>query len=74
MDSVVANYSITATGKPFTVIDEALSYENYGIAFRKGNAALRDKVQSILEDMQRDGTVTAVSEKWFGRDISVIGK
>ena len=74
MDSVVANYSITATGKPFTVIDEALSYENYGIAFRKGNVALRDKVQSILEDMQRDGTVTAVSEKWFGRDISVIGK
>lgn len=74
MDSVVANYSISATGKPFIVIDEALSYENYGIAFRKGNAALRDKVQSILEDMQRDGTVTAVSVKWFGRDISVIGK
>lgn len=74
MDSVVANYSITATGKPFTVIDEALSYESYGIAFRKGNVALRDKVQSILEDMQRDGTVTAVSEKWFGRDVSVIGK
>jgi len=74
MDSVVANYSIAATGKPFTVIDEALSYESYGIAFRKGNAALRDKVQSILEDMQKDGTVTAFSEKWFGRDISVIGK
>ena len=73
MDSVVANYSIAATGKPFTVIDEALSYENYGIAFRKGNAALRNKVQSILEDMQKDGTVTAVSVKWFGRDISVIG-
>ncbi len=74
MDSVVANYSIAATGKPFTVIDEALSYESYGIAFRKGSAALRDKVQSILEDMQKDGTVTAVSEKWFGRDISVIGQ
>ena len=73
MDSVVANYSIAATGKPFIVIDEALSYENYGIAFRKGNAALRDKVQSVLEDMQKDGTITAVSVKWFGRDISVIG-
>ena len=68
MDSVVANYSISATGKPFTVIDEALSYENYGIAFRKGSVALRDKVQSILEDMQRDGTVTAVSVKWFGAE------
>ena len=73
MDSVVADYSITATGKPFIVIDEALSYENYGIAFRKGNVTLCDKVQSILEDMHRDGTVTAISVKWFGRDISVIG-
>ena len=73
MDSVVADYSIAATGKPFIVIDEPLFYENYGIAFRKGNVALRDKVQSILEDMQKDGTVTAVSVKWFGRDISVIG-
>lgn len=74
MDSVVANYSIAATGKAFSVIDEALSYENYGIAFRKGNVALRDKVQSVLEDMQKDGTVSAFSIKWFGRDISVIGK
>jgi len=23
--------------------------------------------------MQKDGTITAVSVKWFGRDISVIG-
>jgi len=26
------------------------------------------------KNMKKDGTVTAVSEKWFGRDISVIGK
>jgi polar amino acid transport system substrate-binding protein len=74
MDSVVANYSIKATGKPFTVVDEPLSLEEYGVAFRKGDAALRDEVQKTLEDMQKDGTVTAVSLKWFGRDISVIDR
>jgi len=74
MDSVVAEYSITATKKPFTVIDEPLSKEEYGVAFRKGDAALRDEVQKTLEEMQKDGTVTAVSIKWFGRDLSVIGK
>jgi polar amino acid transport system substrate-binding protein len=74
MDSVVANYSIAATGKPFTVIDEPLSQEEYGVAFRKSDTALRDAVQKTLEDMQKDGTVTAVSIKWFGRDISVIGR
>ncbi|MCR5289720.1 MAG: amino acid ABC transporter substrate-binding protein [Treponema sp.] len=74
MDSVVANYSITVTGKPFAVLSEGLANEEYGIAFRKGDVQLRDAVQKILEDMQKDGTVTAISTKWFGADISVIGK
>jgi len=74
MDSVVANYSITKTGKPLTVINEPLAKEEYGVAFRKSNIALRDEVQKTLEAMQQDGTVTALSNKWFGRDVSVIGK
>jgi polar amino acid transport system substrate-binding protein len=74
MDSVVADYSIAATKKPFTVIDEPLSKEEYGVAFRKDDIALRDEVQKVLEEMQQDGTAAAVSIKWFGRDISVIGK
>jgi polar amino acid transport system substrate-binding protein len=74
MDSVVANYSIAATGKPFTVLPDVLANEEYGIAFRKEDVQLRDKVQQILEEMQKDGTVTAISTKWFGKDISVIGR
>jgi polar amino acid transport system substrate-binding protein len=74
MDSVVANYSIQVTGKPFTVLTEGLANEEYGVAFRKGDRALRDKVQQLLEEMQKDGTVTAISDKWFGKDISVIGR
>ncbi len=74
MDSVVANYSIKTTGKPFVVISEGLSPEEYGVAFRKSDVQLRDKVQSILEDMAKDGTVAKISTKWFGSDISVIGK
>jgi polar amino acid transport system substrate-binding protein len=74
MDSVVANYSIQVTGKPFTVLTQGLANEEYGVAFRKGDLALRDKVQQLLVDMQNDGTVTAISKKWFGKDLSVIGK
>lgn len=74
MDSVVANYSIAQTGEPFTVLTQALANEAYGIAFRKNEPELRDKVQEILKEMQKDGTVTAISTKWFGKDISVIGK
>ena len=74
MDSVVANYSIAQTGKPFTVLSEPLSKEEYGIGFRKEDVKLRDEVQKILKEMQADGTVTAISVKWFGTDLSVIGK
>ena len=72
MDSVVANYSIAQTRKPFTVIDESLANEGYGIGFRKNEPELRDAVWNILKEMQKDGTVTAISQKWFGRDISTI--
>ena len=72
MDSVVANYSIVQTRKPFKVIDESLANEGYGIDFRKNEPELRDAVWAILKEMQKDGTVAAISQKWFGRDISVI--
>ncbi len=74
MDQVVANYSINQTGKPFSVLSEGLAFEEYGIAFRKTDTALRDLVQSTLLDMAADGSVRKISEKWFGTDLSVIGK
>ena len=72
MDSVVANYSIAQTKKPFVVVDEALANEGYGVGFRKNEPELRDKVWEILKEMTADGTVEAISNKWFGKNISVI--
>lgn len=72
MDSVVANYSIAQTKKPFVVIEEPLANEGYGIGFRKTEPELRDEVWNILLEMQKDGTVEAIGKKWFGKDISVI--
>ena len=72
MDSVVANYSIAQTKKPFKVINESLANEGYGVGFRKTEPELRDAVWNTLKEMKADGTVTAISQKWFGRDISTI--
>ena len=41
---------------------------------RRGNTELRDKVQATLEEMAADGTLKSVSEKWFGEDVTTIGK
>lgn len=74
MDSVVASYDIAQSKKPLNLIPEVLSNESYGIAFRKNDIKLRDAVQSTLEEMKKDGTVEKISTKWFGSDITVIGK
>jgi len=74
MDQVVASYNITTSQKPLKILPEKLANEEYGVAFRKEDTELRDKVQAVLEEMQKDGTVTAISTKWFGKDLSVIGK
>ena len=74
MDSVVAAFDIALGEKPLVLVPETLSNEAYGVAFRKEDVKLRDKVQEILEEMAMDGTVESIGMKWFSRDISVIGK
>ena len=38
----------------------------WGMPFKKGDEALRDKVETVIECMKLDGTMAALSEKWFG--------
>lgn len=73
LDSVVANYLITTTGKNYTILPEAVGeQEEYAIGFRKNDCALRDKVQSILSEMKADGKLAEISTKWFGSDITTV--
>lgn len=76
MDVIVAGYQIEQRGESdkYVILDETLSSEEYGIGFKKGNEELRDKVQGALDDMAADGTMAEISEKWFGRDVTTIGK
>ena len=74
MDLLVANDNIRRAGKAFRIIGESLAPENYGIGFRLGDQALRDKVQETLLAMAKDGSVASIADRWFGADISTIGK
>lgn len=72
IDLMVANDSIRRSGQPFRILDEGLAPEEYGIGFRLGDEALAEEVWKTLLEMAADGTVTRISEKWFGCDISII--
>ncbi len=74
MDVIVAGYQISQRNADFVILEDSLAAEEYGIGFKKGNTELRDKVQGALEEMAADGTLKAISEKWFSEDITTIGK
>ena len=74
MDEIVARYEIRTSGKAFTVLDESVATEEYGVGFLKGNTALRDEVQKVMDEMAADGTMAKISEKWFGADVTILGK
>jgi polar amino acid transport system substrate-binding protein len=74
MDVIVAGYQIEQRSADFIILEESLSAEEYGVGFKKGNETLRDEVQAQLEAMAEDGTMTQISEKWFGKDVTTIGK
>jgi len=74
MDLIVANDNIKRSGKDYRVLKESLAAENYGVGFRKNDLALRDAIQKELEAMAADGTLARITTKWFGSDISVVGK
>lgn len=74
MDLIVANYSIQESGKDFRIIEEGLCNEEYGVGFRKADVSLCNAVQEQLEAMAADGTLAEIATKWFGADITTIGR
>lgn len=79
LDAVVMNlltyYSkITIEKKSYQVIGDPLNINTYSYAFRKEDKELTETINSFLNDMARDGTLREISEKWFGADVSIVGK
>lgn len=73
MDVTVAGYQIGQRDADFVILEEPLAAEEYGVGFKLDNEELRDQVQTTLEEMSADGTLKAISEKWFGTDVTIIG-
>lgn len=71
MDEIVALHYVKKE-TACKALNVSLADEEYGIAFRKADTALRDAVQKTLKEMAADGTLEKISKEWFGRDITTI--
>ncbi|MGN1204551.1 MAG: amino acid ABC transporter substrate-binding protein [Lachnospiraceae bacterium] len=74
MDIGVADYQISSRGDGYVILDEKLATEQYAVGFKLGNEELRDKVESTLQEMVKDGTFDKIADKWGLTDSVCLGK
>ncbi|MDL2207039.1 amino acid ABC transporter substrate-binding protein [Eubacteriales bacterium OttesenSCG-928-N13] len=72
IDLVVANFRMASLNDPSLFTMDNLADDLYCIGFRKEDVALRDKVNEVLVEMQKDGKVDEIAATWFGENISII--
>ncbi len=65
-DSGLGYYKIVEkfNGKDLEILNDTISHEVYGVAFKKGNTELRDQVQETLDEMYKDGTVDKIAQDY----------
>ncbi|MCR5041910.1 MAG: transporter substrate-binding domain-containing protein [Clostridia bacterium] len=63
VDKPVAE-SYVEENEGFRIIDEDLGAEQYGIAFRAGDAELCAQVEAAVKELCEDGTYAAIAEKY----------
>ncbi|MBE6065874.1 ABC transporter substrate-binding protein [Clostridium cochlearium] len=68
-DGQVGGYYLKKRGGDLVLLDVKLTSEPVGIGFRKEDTTLRDEVQKALDELKKEGTLSKLSEKWFGYDI-----
>ena len=66
IDIGVAQYQVNSKDNPddYSILDDTISSEQYGIGFKLGNDALKDQVQKTLDEMFEDGTVAKIAKKY----------
>ena len=69
---LISSYDKLMEKDIYTIIDEPLSSEFYTFAFRKTDKTLAAKIEDVLKELNNDGTIPALSKKWFKANLSVI--
>lgn len=68
-DQVVGYAAIKENGLKIKDVGEPLYVDKMGIAVRKDDTALLNKINKALEEIIADGTYDEISQKWLGRNI-----
>ncbi|HHQ4309522.1 TPA: cystine ABC transporter substrate-binding protein [Serratia fonticola] len=70
VDRLAALDLVKKTGDTLAVAGPAFSRQEAGVAVRKNNPELLAAIDQAIAEMQKDGTLAKISEKWFGADVT----
>jgi len=70
VDRLAALDLVKKTGDTMAVAGAPFSRLESGVALRKGNEELLNAINQAIAAMQKDGSLTKLSEKWFGADVT----
>lgn len=70
VDQPVAQFNIAGRTDTFTILDEPLNSEHFGVGFKKGEDQLAATVERQLRALDADGTVERLCEKYADQGVS----
>jgi polar amino acid transport system substrate-binding protein len=74
LTSVTTAQGYIDAGNPVKIVGEPLFYEPLSVGFDKSSdpssESLFEAVDKIVGEMHEDGTLTSMSEKWYGQDLT----
>ncbi len=67
VDETLGLYQIKTAGEQdlYTVLDEDLGSEEYGVGFRKEDTEFVDKFNKALKELKDEGEIDKIYQKWF---------
>jgi polar amino acid transport system substrate-binding protein len=71
IDKILIGYTMSQDSGKYRMLDESLADEYYGIGCAKGAVALREAIDKALDELYEDGSIEALSTKWFGENIVI---
>lgn len=69
-ENLIADYHIMHLQLPLKVASPFAAPIPVGLGVRKGDRETQEKLSQTLQGMLRDGSLSRISEKWFGYDVS----
>ncbi|MEE9447753.1 MAG: transporter substrate-binding domain-containing protein [Arenicellales bacterium] len=71
VDALPAILKAAENNYPFKIIGSPVFYEPLALAIDKGDDEFNDKLAGIIAAMRSDGTLTALSKKWYDVDYTI---